>query len=100
MPDPLSNIQSHDGIITQMKWSPHQKNTLAASSLDNAVTIWTIQESDAGTSNQPDVFVHCGHVSPIISIDWCKDSPWTIASVSEDNLFEMWTVSLKPQHDV
>ena len=93
MPEPLSSIQAHEKMVTQIKWSPLQKDALAACSLDNAVTIWSIQESDAKSPKSPNVFVHSGHVTPIISIDWCKNSPWTIASLSEDNLFEMWTVS-------
>ena len=88
---PLCSIQAHDSEIISLKWAPFRKDVIASASLDAAITLWSM--TSAKKSNSDAIFVHNGHVSPITAFDWCKDIPWTIASVSEDNLFEIWTVA-------
>ncbi|OHT04521.1 hypothetical protein TRFO_27959 [Tritrichomonas foetus] len=88
---PISNIQAHDSEVTSLKWSPFRKDVIASASLDTSITLWSLPSVKKNGAEA--VFVHNGHVSPISVFDWCKDVPWTIASVSEDNLLEIWTVA-------
>jgi len=89
---PLHSIAPHDHPVTSLKWSPFDPDVLACASSDTAVTICSFR----GNTNKENqcVFAHNGHVSPIIEFDWSRDTKWTLASVSEDNLFEIWSISL------
>ena len=94
---PICNIQAHDSVVTSLQWAPFRKDIIASSSLDTSITIWSLTENKDLSSNA--VFTHNGHVSPISTFNWCKDVPWTLGSVSEDNLFEIWTVSQSQYED-
>ena len=94
---PICNIQAHDSAVTSLRWSPLRKDLIASSSLDASIIIWSLTENKDINSNA--VFTHNGHVSPVSTFNWCKDVPWTLASVSEDNLFEIWTISQSQYED-
>lgn len=36
------------------------------------------------------LFLHGGHTSKVSDFSWNSKSPWTIASVSEDNVLQVW----------
>ena len=93
----ICNIQAHDSVVTSLRWSPFRKDIIASSSLDTSIILWSLTENKDLNSNA--VFTHNGHVSPISAFNWCKDVPWTLASVSEDNLFEIWTISQSQYED-
>lgn len=88
----LFTIKIHFAPVTRIKWSPHQRDVVALCSDDASITLWSI--NDSIEPDDPDVlFVHNGHLTPIKSFDWCKDMPFTLASVSNDKLFELWTIA-------
>ncbi|OHS99105.1 hypothetical protein TRFO_34554 [Tritrichomonas foetus] len=88
---PICTITAHDSEVTSLKWSVTSRDIVASSSLDAAVALWSLNE--AKEADPSAVFAHNGHVTPITAFDWCQDMPWTMASVSEDNLFEIWTIA-------
>ena len=92
----IVSIADHDSAVTSLRWSPHNRDIVASASLDTAIALWSIRDPE--TSVRP-VFTHNGHVAPIVAFDWCKDVPWTLASVSEDNLFEFWTIASSQLED-
>lgn len=94
---PLCDIQAHESEISALKWSPFRKDFIASTSLDTSIAIWSL--TDTKDLNSTAAFVHSGHVSPITAFDWCRDVPWTLASVSEDNLLEIWTIAASQYED-
>lgn len=91
---PIYQITAHDSIVSSVIWSPDQRDVVASSSDDTAIALWSITEAkEMNDGDQNMVFAHNGHLTPITAFDWCKDIPWTLASVSHDNLFEVWTIA-------
>jgi histone-binding protein RBBP4 len=39
------------------------------------------------------LFIHGGHTSKVNDFSWNINNPWTIASVSEDNVLQVWTMA-------
>ena len=35
-------------------------------------------------------FIHGGHTSKISDFAWNSNKPWVVASVSEDNIMQVW----------
>ena len=90
----IYQITAHDSIVSAVIWSPDQRDIVASSSDDAAIALWSITEAKEMKENDLNmVFAHNGHLTPITAFDWCKDIPWTLASISQDNLFEVWTIA-------
>jgi histone-binding protein RBBP4 len=52
------------------------------------------QTMEVAAEGPPELaFIHGGHTATINEFDWSTDSPWTIASVSENNILEIWAIS-------
>lgn len=90
---PILQIPAHDSIVSHVIWSPDQRDIVTSSSDDSAIVLCSIIESKEIKDDNNIVFAHNGHLTPITDFDWCKDIPWTLASVSQDNLFEVWTIA-------
>ena len=39
------------------------------------------------------LFVHGGHTAKVNDFSWNSNNPWTIASVSDDNVLQVWTMA-------
>lgn len=39
------------------------------------------------------LFLHGGHTSKVSDFSWNKNDEWTIASVSEDNVLQVWNMA-------
>ena len=89
--NPLFTVTAHDAAVTHLKWSHFHRDIIASSSMDSAVALWSLKE--ANESEPEAVFAHNGHFAPIVSFDWCHDQPWVLTSVSEDKLFEVFTIA-------
>lgn len=37
------------------------------------------------------LFIHGGHTSKVSDLSWNPALPWTLASVAEDNILQVWT---------
>lgn len=88
----------HD--ITRVSWAPFQPGLLATSGNNRRVLIWDLsrvgmeQSAEDAEEGPPELaFVHSGHTASVTDVEWCPDSPWTIASVSENNILEVWEVA-------
>lgn len=91
---PIFQITAHDSIVSSVIWSPHQRDIVASSSDDAGIALWSVTEAKEKRDGDPiAVFAHNGHLTPITSFDWCKDISWTLASVSQDNLLEVWSIA-------
>ncbi|KAI0987490.1 hypothetical protein GJ496_007529 [Pomphorhynchus laevis] len=96
----LHKFEFHRGEIFQVKWSPHHETIFATSSTDHKVAIWDLSrigsdktKRDEETGPPELIFIHSGHDSMISDFNWNTQIPWMFASVSEDNIFQMWQVA-------
>jgi histone-binding protein RBBP4 len=85
-----------DGVFT-VKWAPFDESVLASCSSDRRVSVWDL--SRVGMEQSPEdaedgppelLFMHGGHTSNVSDLSWNTKDPWTVASVSEDNVLQVW----------
>jgi len=86
--------------VFQVSWSPHQESILASCGADRRVNVWDM--SKIGEEQSPEdaedgppelLFIHGGHTSKISDLSWNLDDPWVMASVSEDNILQIWQMA-------
>lgn len=95
----LHLLQGHaEGTgIYQLGWAPFQETILASSGDDRRVNVWDIsrigreQSKEDAEDGPPELlFGHGGHTAKVSDFHWNKNEDWTIASVSEDNILQIW----------
>jgi WD40 repeat protein len=86
---PVCTYGGNGSGIASLKWCPHARDLILTAGFDGKINILSARNMGKGLVP---IFVHGGHLAPIIAADWCKDIPWTVASVSEDQLLEVWTI--------
>lgn len=100
MKEKLHTFESHTNGVYQVCWSPFEETILASCSSDRRVNIWDV--SRVGNEQTPEdaedgppelLFVHGGHVSKISEFSWNNKDPWVVASVSEDNILQIWQMA-------
>jgi WD40 repeat protein len=93
----LHTLESHQDEILQLQWSPHHETILASSSSDRRVNVWDLsrigeeQTAEDAEDGPPELlFVHGGHTNKISDFSWNPNEPWTMCSVAEDNICQIW----------
>nr|VZI23069.1 unnamed protein product [Spirometra erinaceieuropaei] len=93
----LHSFESHRDEIFQVQWSPHNETILASSGTDRRLHIWDLskigvdQTAEDAEDGPPELlFIHAGHTAKISDFTWNINDPWTICSVSEDNILQIW----------
>jgi histone-binding protein RBBP4 len=52
------------------------------------------QTSEDAEDGPPELlFVHGGHTAKVSDFGWNSHNNWTVASVSEDNVLQLWTMA-------
>lgn len=83
-----------------MEWAPFNESILASCSADRRVAIWdlsrigmeqTVEDAEDGPPEL--LFLHGGHTSKVSDISWNANDEWTLASVSEDNVLQVWNMA-------
>lgn len=94
---PLFVLRGHKDPLISVKWSPHYESLLASCSGDRRVVIWDLNKTDLiGGEESPEMlFVHGGHTQLIDDVDWNPSEPMEIASVSCDNMLQVWKAPLQ-----
>jgi histone-binding protein RBBP4 len=87
----------HHGGVYSVSWAPFNEAILASSSSDRRVCVWDM--SRIGDELTPEdeedgppelLFVHGGHTSKVSDFSWNPNDDWVVASVSEDNILQVW----------
>lgn len=93
----LHTCAAHREGVFQVSWSPHAPNILGSCSSDRRLIIWDMslignEQSDEDAQDGPPelLFVHGGHTAKVSDFSWNATDPWTIASVAEDNILQIW----------
>lgn len=83
-----------------VEWAPHNESILASCSADRRVGIWDLsrigqeQTPEDAEDGPPELlFLHGGHTSKVSDFSWNRKSEWTMASVSEDNVLQVWNLA-------
>ena len=93
---PMHRLLGHNDQVFQVQWSPVNESILGSCSADRRVGLWDLsrigqeQSPEDAEDGPPELlFLHGGHTSKVSDFCWLKDD-WTIASVSEDNVLQVW----------
>lgn len=99
----LFQLRGHKDHITQAKFSPLQANLVASSSADRKVNVWDLAKINTQSSEGEDgdqlqqpaelLFVHGGHCDKVSDIAWNLNEKLTLASVSQDNVLQVWKIA-------
>ena len=97
----IHNFKHHINDVISVKWNPHIMSMFASSSSDRRVDIWDLSNIGKDTNNEEDIapsellFTHGGHTSRVADFDWNPNQELTIASVSDDNIVQVWKMADK-----
>jgi len=100
MKKPIRMFLGHSDQVYNVEWSPFNESILASCSTDRRVGIWDL--SRIGSDQTPEdaedgppelLFLHGGHTSKVSDISWNMNDEWTLVSVSEDNVLQVWNIA-------
>lgn len=93
----VHSLSGHASDVSHVAWSPHDESVLASAGYDRRVNLWdlslvdTPQTAEEEQEGPPElVFIHGGHTNRISDLSWHPTIPWTLATVSEDNICQVW----------
>ncbi|KAI8866248.1 WD40 repeat-like protein [Ramicandelaber brevisporus] len=100
MKNSLHQLEGHREAVQQLSWSPHNPTILGSSSSDRRVHVWDISRigEEQSAEDQEDgppelLFMHGGHTNSVVDFSWNKNEPWTVCSVAEDNVMQIWQMA-------
>jgi len=96
----IQTLRGHTDQVYNVEWAPHNESVLASCSSDRRVGIWDLSrigmeqtQEDAEDGPPELLFLHGGHTSKVSDLSFNRNDEWTIASVSEDNVFQIWNMA-------
>jgi WD40 repeat protein len=96
----LNSLVSHSDEVLCVDWAPFNESILASCSADRRVALWDLsrigqeQTPEDAEDGPPELlFLHGGHTSKVSDFSWNTKDEWTIASVSEDNVLQVWNIA-------
>jgi WD40 repeat protein len=96
----IQTLKGHSDQVYSIEWAPFNESILASSSSDRRVGIWDLsrigmeQTPEDSEDGPPELlFLHGGHTSKVSDFSWNRNDEWTIASVSEDNVLQVWNMA-------
>mmetsp|Transcript_9583 Transcript_9583/g.13579 ORF Transcript_9583/g.13579 Transcript_9583/m.13579 type:complete len:531 (-) Transcript_9583:854-2446(-) len=96
----LQTLAGHTDQVYQLEWAPFNESILGSCGADRRVAVWDL--SRIGTEQTPEdaedgppelLFMHGGHTSKVSDLSWNANDEWTISSVSEDNVLQIWNMA-------
>ena len=98
--EPLHIFRGHDSEISRnLKWSTHGYEVFLSGSSDRRVYVWDLSRIGAEQSMEDEeedsaelLFIHGGHTDKINDACWNLNEDWVVASVSEDNILQVWAM--------
>lgn len=97
----LHTLIGHADAVTSLHWNPHDDRVLASAGGDRRAILWDIskigeeQSQEDAEDGAPELlFMHGGHTSAITDFAWSPNYEWMLASVSDDNIAQVWQPTL------
>jgi histone-binding protein RBBP4 len=94
---PMSKLLGHSDQVFKVEWAPFNESILGSCSADRRVGLWDLsrigqeQTPEDAEDGPPELlFLHGGHTSKVSDFAWNPVDEWSIASVSEDNVLQVW----------
>jgi histone-binding protein RBBP4 len=96
----MHTLRGHADQVMTVEWAPHNESVLGSCSADRRVGIWDLsrigmeQSPEDAEDGPPELlFLHGGHTNKVSDFSWNVNDPWTIASVAEDNILQVWNMA-------
>jgi WD40 repeat protein len=96
----MNKLTGHTDVVYMVEWAPFNPSILASCSADRRVAVWDLsrigqeQSPEDAEDGPPEMlFLHGGHTSKVSDFSWNNKEEWTIASVSEDNVLQVWNMA-------
>jgi histone-binding protein RBBP4 len=93
----VHTLEGHTDEVYMVEWAPFNESILGSCSADRRVAIWDLSrtgqeqsEEDAEDGPPELLFLHGGHTAKVSDFSWNEQHPWVVASVSEDNVLQVW----------
>eukprot|EP00980_Cylindrotheca_fusiformis_P008232 scaffold1736_cov127-Cylindrotheca_fusiformis.AAC.46 len=93
-------LSGHTDAVFMIDWAPFNESILASCSADRRVGIWDLsrigmeQSPEDAEDGPPELlFLHGGHTASVSDFSWNENDPWTLCSVSEDNVLQVWHIA-------
>jgi histone-binding protein RBBP4 len=93
-------MNGHTDQVYVVQWAPFNESILATCSPDRRVAVWDLsrigqeQSPEDAEDGPPELlFLHGGHTAKVSDFGWNSNSDWTIASVAEDNVLQVWCMA-------
>jgi histone-binding protein RBBP4 len=97
MEKPMTKLLSHSDQVFKVEWAPFNESILGSCSADRRVGLWDLsrigleQSAEDANDGPPELlFLHGGHTRKVSDFSWNSKDNWSIASVSEDNVLQVW----------
>mmetsp|Transcript_3662 Transcript_3662/g.6948 ORF Transcript_3662/g.6948 Transcript_3662/m.6948 type:complete len:463 (-) Transcript_3662:43-1431(-) len=99
--EPLSLFKGHTAEVFNVAWAPFGEGTiLGSASADRRVNIWDLarigqeQTPEDAEDGPPELlFIHGGHTSKLNDLSFNANDDWIVASVSDDNVLQVWSMA-------
>lgn len=99
-------FEGHTDCVNGLQMMPGSPSVFMSWSNDRRVLIWDISKigKEQSEAEQEDgvpelAFIHGGHTSAIHDACWNPFEDWSVVSVSEDNICQLWTVAIPIWHE-
>jgi histone-binding protein RBBP4 len=103
MSKPVSQLLGHNDQVFKVEWCPFSESILGSCSADRRVGLWDLsrigqeQSAEDAEDGPPELlFLHGGHTNKVSDFSWNTNDEWSIVSVSEDNVLQVW----KPAEEI
>ena len=98
--DSLHVLSGHTKEVFQVQWAPFNETILGSCGADRRVHVWDIsrigeeQSAEDAEDGPPELlFIHGGHTNKVSDFSWNASEHWAVASVSEDNILQVWQMA-------
>jgi histone-binding protein RBBP4 len=99
----MSQLLGHNDQVFKLEWSPFNESILGSCSADRRVALWDLsrigqeQSAEDAEDGPPELlFLHGGHTNKVSDFSWNVNDEWSLVSVSEDNVLQVW----KPAEEI
>lgn len=92
----VHTLDSHEKEVFQIQWAPFDASVLASCGADRRIHVWDLRHIGTLSSISDDkspaelLFIHGGHNDKISDLSWNTMQDWVMASVSDDNVLQIW----------
>jgi len=96
----VNSLVGHTDQVFNIEWAPFNESILGSCSADRRVGIWDLsrigqeQSAEDAEDGPPELlFLHGGHTAKVSDFSWNGQEHWTVASVAEDNVLQVWNMA-------